>query len=111
MKRGGPGAARAKRHRIEDLAVTEAVEYISLLERNQLGDKEVLQLVGADKPCCEIFDKSCKGKKDNPNCLAGIVPLPGSFRKKGLWQKPESSLNSEADPEDFKRPFVSIFFS
>ncbi len=47
-----------------------------------------LALLGCDLPSCNsCADHGNKGNcRTNPNCLAALVPLPGSFRKTGLWQ-------------------------
>jgi len=31
---------------------------------------------------------SCKGNAKRPDCVCGLVPAQGSFRKKGLWWGP-----------------------
>ena len=56
----------------------------------------------ASGPLCQnIYNKACKCKKDNPNCLTGIIPGPSSFRKKGLWQKDTKALLAQGhDPND-----------
>ena len=50
-------------------------------------------------PCLDIYSKGCKCRKGNPFCLAGIIPAPGGFRKKGLWQKDSKALLTQGlDP-------------
>ena len=73
-------------------------------KEGKLPDGIVLEIVRGDyPPCCP--PNSCKAnRKDNPSCFCGLVPHAGSFRKKGLWQKETSLLNSlGADPEAQKR--------
>lgn len=49
--------------------------------------------------CPDLYRKACKCKKDSPYCLTGIIPTPGGFRKKGLWQKDAKALLSQGpDP-------------
>lgn len=64
--------------------------------------EETLQLLRCNSPKCA---GTCKNpKKDNPNCLCGLLPNPGSYRKKGLWQKQPSVINElGADPAESKR--------
>jgi hypothetical protein len=71
---------------------------------------ELLQAIGASRACGEtIYDKSCKTKKDNPNCFCNFLPLPGSSRKKGLWQKdPEALKKLGDDPADEKREVLPL---
>ncbi|GFH12243.1 uncharacterized protein HaLaN_07887, partial [Haematococcus lacustris] len=46
----------------------------------------------------------CKTKsKHNPSCFCGLIPAPGSFRTKGLWQKDLGSQASSNDPNDLRR--------
>jgi hypothetical protein len=49
-----------------------------------------------------------QGNKQNPNCLHGIIPAPGSYKKKGLWQRNmDDLLDLGPDPNDALRT-VSI---
>lgn len=57
---------------------------------------DILQVLQAQQAPCE---DGCKGRKDNPNCLCGLVPAEGGYRKKGLWQKqPKRLADLGADP-------------
>lgn len=84
-------------------------EALRLRDKLKAGGKtklsELLRAIGAARPCSEsIYDKNCKGKKDNPNCFCGLIPAPGSVRKKGLWQKdPEALKQLGDDPAEEKR--------
>lgn len=42
------------------------------------------------------YTSNCRGQKNNPNCLCGIIPPPGTHRLHGLWTKVSSpaSLHS-----------------
>lgn len=65
-----------------------------------LKQQEVLHVLHADKAC----ENPCKGKKDNPNCLHGLLPAMGSVRRKGLWQKePQGLMHLGANPAGLKR--------
>ena len=48
---------------------------------------------------------TCKGNPRRPDCVCGLVPPEGSFRKKGLWRKDADALleNLGKDPADLKR--------
>lgn len=48
---------------------------------------------------------TCKGNPRRPDCVCGLVPPEGSFRKKGLWRKDADALleNLGRDPADLKR--------
>ena len=79
------------------------------IESGQLGHKELLKLVAADQEPCPAHNKACKGSKDNPNCLCGLVPAPGGFRRKGLWQKePEAIAGLGYDPNDLRREVMGM---
>jgi hypothetical protein len=42
--------------------------------------------------CQNIYSKTCKCKRDSASCLCGIIPGPGGYRKKGLWQRDSQAL-------------------
>lgn len=48
---------------------------------------------------------NCKGNPRRPDCVCGLVPPEGSFRKKGLWRKDADALleNLGRDPADLRR--------
>lgn len=72
-----------------------------------LSQQHLLNILRADQTC----DSACKGRKDNPNCLCGLVPAPGSFRRKGLWQKePQGLQQIGADPNDLKKQVLQAAF-
>ena len=51
--------------------------------------------------CPNIYTKACRCKKDNPNCLAGLIPSPTGFRRKGLWQRDlKALLGAGIDPRN-----------
>ena len=92
MKRGKLQAALNVN---EALSLKEDLKCQRVLSREQL-----LHVLQADKSC----DSACKGKKDNPNCLCGLIPAVGSVRRKGLWQKePQGLQHLGANPADQKR--------
>lgn len=71
----------------------------------QLDVEQLLSILHADQHC----DSSCKGKKDSPNCLCCLVPAPGSFRRKGLWQKePQGMQQIGADPADSRKQVLAM---
>ena len=85
--------------------VSEALNLKQQLEHGQqLTQQELLHVLQADKACETV----CKGKKDNPNCLHGLVPAIGSVRRKGLWQKePQGLMHLGADPAGLRRQVQS----
>jgi hypothetical protein len=86
---------------VDSLEADGAQELLASLAQGNLTLKRVLSLAKADAPRC---DGQCKdNKKGNPNCLCGLTPALGSFRKKGLWQKEPSVLsNLGPDPNLLK---------
>ncbi|KAJ9528051.1 hypothetical protein QJQ45_005666 [Haematococcus lacustris] len=94
-KRGGPAASDP-----DNLSADAASELLRDLE-HALPLRKLLWLAKADCPPC---DGSCKTKsKHNPSCFCGLIPAPGSFRTKGLWQKDLGSQASSNDPNDLRR--------
>lgn len=97
-----------KKGKVQSFELSPA-EALFFRDRLKAGEKiksaELLRVVGANRPCSEsIYDKNCKGKRDNPNCFCGLIPAPGSVRKKGLWQKdPEALKSLGSDPAEDKR--------
>lgn len=47
----------------------------------------VLELLSATQTPCDASAPCKDNKKSNPNCLCALAPLPGSYRKQGLWAK------------------------
>ena len=74
------------------------------------SDAALLDVLEAGTPCSGLYTKACKGRKDNPNCLCNLIPAPGSFRRKGLWQKDSSALLSleGPDPADTQRKVLLV---
>lgn len=86
------------------LGFDEALALKESIEQGQLSKDRLLSLLNANQDACDLYDKACKGKKDNPNCLCGLIPAPGGYRRKGLWQKdPESFACLGDNPLDDKR--------
>ncbi|KAL3150109.1 hypothetical protein ABBQ38_013448 [Trebouxia sp. C0009 RCD-2024] len=83
------------------LDVNEALKFKQKLDNGQAPSRqELLHVLQADKAC----DSACKGRKDNPNCLHGLVPAVGSVRRKGLWQKePQGLMHLGVDPAGLRR--------
>jgi len=71
---------------------------LSLLEAGgELSLPQALHLVQADGPPCPE-NVVCKPiRKDNPHCFCGLVPLPGHFKRKGLWLKEPSAVAQLGD--------------
>lgn len=100
------GAKKKKRSAREgELEADEALALLEGLRQPEgLPTTTLLRLLSGHQPCCDANNTTCKGRKDNPNCLCGLVPAPGSFRKKGLWQKePTAITNLGGDPNEQKR--------
>ena len=91
------------------LDIREALSLKQDLNRGQAGSQQqILHILQADRHC----DGACKSRKDNPNCLCGVVPAAGSFRRKGLWQKePQGLMHLGANPSDQKREVCILFAS
>ena len=86
------------------LSFDEALSLKRSIEEGQLSKQRLLKLLDAHHVPCDLYDKACSGKKDNPNCLCGLIPAPGGYRRKGLWQKdPESLACLGNSPLDDKR--------
>ena len=83
------------------LDVNEALKFKQKLNIGQgVSQQELLHVLQANRAC----DSVCKGRKDNPNCLHGLVPAVGSVRRKGLWQKePQGLMHLDADPAGLRR--------
>ena len=109
-RRSASGQAKAKKSKGTSEYDADAV--LSLkesIESGRLGHKDLLKLVEADQEPCAVDDKTYKGRKDNPNCLVGLVPAPGGFRRKGLWQKePEAIAGLGYDPNDLRREVIGF---
>ena len=60
---------------------------------NSLPEEEALQVLGhVPAACTNLYDKSCKSQRDNPDCFCGLLPQPEGFRKKGIWQREAQAL-------------------
>lgn len=105
-----PKKAAKRARAVTDLEPDVAVRMHEALQAGQLDPADLATALRADAPGCEPSDKpaaSCKGRKDNPNCLCGLVPAQGSFRRKGLWQKdPEAVAKLGIEPADSQREEV-----
>ena len=105
QKRGSAAPSRGRKAKTAaTLGSDEALRLKYSIEAGDLSREELLGLLDAAQQACDLYDKACKGKKDNPNCLCGLIPAPGSSRRKGLWQKePETLVSFGADPLNDKR--------
>ena len=73
-------------------------------DKQQQGGQGGLGKRSGLEGCAGLYSKNCKCKKDSPTCLAGLIPAPGSFRKKGLWQKNiHSYVQLGCDPAELAR--------
>lgn len=104
MKRGKQTSTKAAGN--FGLDVEEALGFKQDLNSGQaLSQQQLLHVLQADKPC----DGACKSRKDNPNCLCGLVPASGSVRRKGLWQKePQGLMHLGANPADQHRQVCQV---
>jgi ubiquitin carboxyl-terminal hydrolase 48 len=109
IRKAGAGQAKGKRSKAgPDLSFGDALAVKRSVEEGQLSDERLLALLNADQKACELYDKACKGKRDNPNCMCGLIPAPSSYRRKGLWQKtPEAFACLGPNPLDDKRQVQS----
>ena len=105
QKKGTPGVGRGKK--AKPAATLDSVDALRLkcrIENGNLDRETLLDLLSAAQQACDLYDKACKGKKDNPNCLCGLIPAPGSSRRKGLWQKePDALISLGSNPLNDKR--------
>lgn len=92
-KRGRP-----KKERSLDDGTLQGI--IDKATTGSLGVDDCLHILGCTSLCDgDLYTSVCKGRRDNPNCLHGLVPALGGFRKKGLWQKnTEELLDLGTDP-------------
>lgn len=106
-----PKKAAKKAKPANDLEPDVAVRLHGALQTGQLDPADLARAFRADAPGCEPSDKpgaACRGRRDNPNCLCGLVPAAGGFRRKGLWQKdPQAVTKLGIDPADSRREEVS----
>lgn len=109
IKKVGAGQGKSKKGKAgPDLSFGDALAVKRSVEEGQLSDEALLALLKANQKACDLYDKACKGKRDNPNCLCGLIPAPSSYRRKGLWQKaPEAFACLGANPLDDKRQVQS----
>lgn len=99
-----PAGSAAKRQKLAPANVDLHSLNSSLQDGRPLPKAQVQLLLNSSQACSELYDKHCKGRKDNTNCLHGLVPQPGSNRRKGLWQKePEALQHLGADPSERNR--------
>jgi hypothetical protein len=99
--------AKVKAGNADDLDGETAQQLLQLLAEDSLGTDQVVWLAKADAPPC---DGSCKiNTKANPRCLCGLLPPPGSSRKKGLWVKDPTSLaDIGPDPSTMRREVCAV---
>ncbi len=103
------GGGSAKRQKLSPPSVDFQSLHSSLQDEGPLPRKQVQLLLSFSQACSEVYDKLCKGRKDNANCLHGLIPQPGSSRRKGLWQKePEAIQKLGADPSNKNRQVNSL---
>lgn len=78
--------------------------HASFSEPMGIEDEAISTSLAAWPLCPDIYSKTCKCKKGNPNCLTGLIPAPTGFRRKGLWQKDTKALvEGGRDPAEDKR--------
>lgn len=95
QKKGSAAIGKGKKAKAaKALGSDDALRLKSRIEAGDVTKDVLLDLLGAAQQACELYDKACKGKKDNPNCLCGVIPTPGSYRRKGLWQKEPDAITS-----------------
>lgn len=82
-----------------------AAEYAATIDATEgLPRDDLLSLLRADQPPCDVKNRCSGSKKDTPQCFCKLIPIPGRFKKKGLWQKEASALSSlGSDPSGSKR--------
>ena len=92
--KGRPSSSKGRTPGLQD-----ALRLLDKLQRGSVvTDEDLLEALGVPAPPCpDPYDKACKFRKDNPNCFCGLVPGPGSSRRKGLWQKELTGLQALGD--------------
>jgi ubiquitin carboxyl-terminal hydrolase 48 len=81
----------------QELDGSQARQLHDVIQRTgTLPVDDILELFNARQQACaaDAAAKACKHKGSSPNCFAGLVPQPTSFRRKGLWQKDSAALVS-----------------
>ncbi len=72
-------------HTLDDGTLQDVVEKAST---TGLDLNDCLTILGCTKLCDgDLYSKTCKWRRENPNCLHTLVPAPDAWRKKGLWQR------------------------
>ncbi|KAK3283187.1 Ubiquitin carboxyl-terminal hydrolase 26 [Cymbomonas tetramitiformis] len=88
-----------KTSRVEN---TSAIDVTQIFRREDITNEVRLAAYGIENSCAK--PDACTGIKSSPNCLHGLVPKQGSYRKKGLWTKhPESLRDLGEDPSTLLR--------
>ena len=75
----------------EQYDAVAASDQVKKLENGSLDPVQKMGIVKLDvTPCSNI----CKINTRHPDCLCGLVPAQGSWRKKGLWRKDSTLISS-----------------
>lgn len=78
-----------------------ARELLELLDAGKELPRAALErLHRMGQPLCapSCGAKGSKGARDNPECFCALLPAPGTFRRKGLWQKEPALASLGQDP-------------
>lgn len=96
---------RKKSDHKQELGYTDLLRIIE--NGGELPLEDRLRLLHCGQPACP---PGCKGgRKDNPECLCGLIPEEGRFKKSGLFQKTPALLGELGiDPSAQRRPVSSL---
>ena len=90
----------------EPFDAVAASDQISALENGSLDPAHKLAIVQLDAPNCNGI---CKNTTRHPDCLCGLIPAPGSWKKKGLWRRDLISSIGQ-DPTSREREVMGTGF-
>ncbi|GFR39860.1 hypothetical protein Agub_g358, partial [Astrephomene gubernaculifera] len=99
-----PRVAKGKK-KAQGVEVDEVASLLTAIHQQGLSEADILRILKVDRVLCDHLKSPCRAnKKDNVACFCQLVPAETSYRKKGLWQKEQTYLNSlGADPVEQRR--------
>ena len=94
-KRGGAGRARLRARRRRGARMTPRWPPRRAALDGELDETTALRLflAGGDRGRC---GRTCKGNAKRVDCVSGLVPPVGGFRRTGLWRRDTDAAVREA---------------